>query len=113
MLDRKRNAINGYEASHRARERTVEVGLHFESDELTNARLLGAFRGHERAIRRTLPCARLEEWDRGWTRIWEPIVYERLDADLRDVLATTLARYIALLEPILRDELPADVAWTA
>jgi len=101
-----------YEASHRAKLRTVEIGLHFEADDLTNARLLGAFRTHERAIHRKIPRARLEEWDRGWARVWEPIAYERLDAALRDDLAQRLARYITTLEPILRDELPADVPWS-
>jgi hypothetical protein len=101
-----------YEASHRARDGTIEIGLHFESDDLTNARLLGAFRMHERAIHHQLPSARLEEWDRGWTRIWEPVVYERLDPALRDDIAARLARYITTLEPMLRDELPADVAWS-
>jgi hypothetical protein len=100
-----------YEASHRAKAHIVEIGLHFESDELTNARLLGAFRAHERAIRRKLPGARLEEWDRGWTRIWEPVTYERFDEELRDRLADALARYITVLEPIVRNELPADVPW--
>lgn len=101
-----------YEASHHGRRRTREIGLHFEADSLTNARLLGAFRAHERAIHRTLPTARFEEWDRGWTRIWEPIAYERLDGLLGDRLAERLALYIRTLEPVLRDELPADVAWS-
>ena len=100
-----------YEASHRAKAHLVEIGLHFESDELTNARLLGAFRLHNGPIQRKLPTARLEEWDRGWTRIWEPVTYERFDAELRGRLAEALARYITVLEPILRAELPADVAW--
>jgi len=100
-----------YEASHRLQPRTIEIGLHFEADDLTNARLLGAFRTHERAIRRKIPSARLEEWDKGWARIWEPVAYEHLDAALRDDLAARLARYITTLEPILRDELPADVPW--
>jgi hypothetical protein len=101
-----------YEASHHARRRTIEIGLHFEADDLTNARLLGAFRARERTIHRTLPTARLEEWDRGWTRIWEPVTYERLDTALRDGLAERLALYVATLEPILREELPADVPWS-
>ena len=101
-----------YEASHRARLHTVEIGLHFEADDLTNARLLGAFRAHERKIRRKLPSARFEEWDRGWTRIWEPVVYERFDGALRDDLAERLAAYISVLEPVLRDELPQDVPWS-
>ena len=101
-----------YEANLRARHNTVEIGLHFESDDLTNARLLGAFRVHERAIRRKLPGARLEEWDKGWARIWEPVAYERIDAALRDDIAKRLALYITTLEPMLRQELPADVAWS-
>ncbi|HEX9437963.1 MAG TPA: hypothetical protein VGA16_12510 [Candidatus Limnocylindria bacterium] len=101
-----------YEASHRPRLHTVEIGLHFEADDLTNARLLGAFRKRERALHRKLPAARFEEWDRGWTRIWEPVTYEHLGAPLRDDLAKRLAVYISTLEPILRDELPADVPWS-
>lgn len=100
-----------YEAWHRGKQRTIEVGLHFEADQLTNARLLGAFRTHERRVRRALPDARLEEWDRGWTRIWQPVPYKTLDAALQEHLAAVLVRYIATLEPILRDELPADVPW--
>lgn len=100
-----------YEAWHRGKQRTIEVGLHFEADQLTNARLLGAFRIHERRVRPALPDARLEEWDRGWTRIWQPVPYKTLDAALQERLAAVLARYIATLEPILRDELPADVPW--
>jgi len=100
-----------YEAWHRGKQRTIEVGLHFEADQLTNARLLGAFRTHERRVRRALPDARLEEWDRGWTRIWQPVPYKTLDEALQERLAAVLARYIVTLEPILRDELPADVPW--
>src|SRR6266508_5325695 len=101
-----------YEATHQARRRTIEIGLHFEAADLTNARLLGAFRKRERALHRKLPAARFEEWDRGWTRIWEPVTYEHLGAPLRDDLAKRLAVYISTLEPILRDELPADVPWS-
>lgn len=101
-----------YEASHRSRLHMIEIGLHFESDDLTNARLLGAFRKHERSLHRTLPTARFEEWDRGWARVWEPVTYTAVDVALRDALAERLARYVTVLEPILRDELPADVAWS-
>lgn len=101
-----------YEVWRRGKQRTIEVGLHFEADELTNARLLGAFRTHERHVCRALPDARLEEWDRGWTRIWQPVPYKTLDEALQERLAAVLARYIATLEPLLRDELPADVPWS-
>src|SRR3972149_326895 len=82
-----------YEANHQPKSSTIEVGLHFEADEFTNARLLGAFRIHERRIQRELPGARLEEWDKGWTRIWEPVAYQELDAVFqRDVAPRPRAR---------------------
>jgi hypothetical protein len=72
-----------YEAWIRDRLAVIEVGLHFEADALTNARLLAAFRAHERAIRRALGAqVRIEPWDKGW-----------FDAHLRA-------------------ELPSDVAWS-
>ena len=100
-----------YEANNQPKSSTIEIGLHFEADEFTNARLLGAFRIHERRIHRELPGARLEEWDKGWTRIWEPVAYQVLDAVFQRDVAQRLARYITVLEPMLRDELPADVPW--
>lgn len=101
-----------YEAWHRSRLSVVEIGLHFEADELTNARLLGAFQAKRRAIHRALPDARIELWDKGWARIWEPVACERLDGTLRDDLARRIAAYITTLEPILRDALPAAVPWS-
>lgn len=101
-----------YEANHQPRSQTIEIGLHFEADRFTNARLLGAFRVHQKKIERALRSARLEDWDKGWARIWEPIAYEQLDAKLQSHIAERLARYIRVLEPMLRDELPADVAWS-
>ncbi len=102
-----------YECWMRRPQRVIEVGLHFEADALTNARLLGAFRAHEHAIRRALgPGPRFEEWDRGWSRVWESLPLERLDGSLRDRVADRLAAYVGTLEPILREELPADVPWS-
>lgn len=106
------NSSLHYECWVRPRLQTVEIGLHFEADPLTNARLLGAFRRRERAIRRRLGDApRFEDWDRGWARIWEGLPYQGLDGALQARLAARLARYVTVLEPILRDELPADVPW--
>ncbi|HET8567368.1 MAG TPA: hypothetical protein VFM93_00090 [Candidatus Limnocylindria bacterium] len=106
------NADLHYEAWHRGRQGVVEIGLHFEADGLLNAQLLGGLRAHEREIRARLPDARLETWDKGWTRIWEPVRAERVDAALCDDLARRLARYVATLEPILRDELPVEAEWS-
>lgn len=101
-----------YEAWLRARQGVLEIGLHFEADALTNARLLAAFRARERAVHRGLGAdARIESWDKGWTRVWEPIPLRRLDADFQRQVSARLIAYVRTLEPLLRDELPADVAW--
>jgi len=101
-----------YECGIYLHRKVVELGLHFESDPMTNARLLGAFRSHERAITRRLPTARIEEWDKGWVRIWESIPLRPFDEPFAERLTKTLVRYIRVLQPILEDELPADVPWT-
>ena len=100
-----------YEIWSRARLGTIEIGLHFEADPLTNARLLAAFAANAKAVRRTLADARMEEWDRGWARIWEPLPHRSPDESLATELAKRIAAYVSALEPILRRELPSDVAW--
>jgi len=101
-----------YEATPRVREKAIEIGLHFEADPLTNARLFAAFRAHAKQIARELGEVRIEEWDRGWARVWEPITLSKpLGVENGAVVGKRLARYITVLEPILRDELPGDVEW--
>lgn len=92
--------------------KVVELGLHFETDALTNQLLLGALKGHAKAIAKKLPDARIESWDKGWARVWEPIPLERFDEPYSARLTKTLARYVRVLEPILEDSLPADVRWS-
>ncbi len=102
-----------YESTPRMRERAVEIGLHFEADELTNARLLAASRAHAKLIARRLGEVRIQEWDRGWARVWEPIpLAEPLGTRNGTVVGKRIAAYVSVLEPILRDELPADVEWS-
>jgi len=102
-----------YEAWIRDRLGVIELGLHFEADALTNARLLAAFRAHERTIRRALgPEVRIEGWDKGWARVWEPVALVTLDRPFLDRIGTRIAAYVSALEPMLRAELPADAAWT-
>jgi hypothetical protein len=100
-----------YEITPRPRLRTIEIGLHFEADPLTNARLLAAFRANAKAVRSALADARLEEWDRGWCRVWESLPWRPPDTELARELADRVAAYVVALEPILRRELPRDVAW--
>ena len=100
-----------YEIWPREKLGTIEIGLHFEADPLTNARLLAAFRANAKAVRRKLVDAQVEEWDRGWARVWQPLPYRKPDAQLAVELAERIAAYVSALEPILRRELPSDVAW--
>lgn len=101
-----------YEIWVRHRARVVELGLHFEADELTNARLLGAFRARATQVTRALGReVRIEEWDKGWARIWEPLSLEMPDAELAEQVRTRFAGYVRVLEPMVREELPADVEW--
>jgi hypothetical protein len=102
-----------YEAWIRSRLEVIELGLHFEADPLTNARLLAAFRARERAIRRLLgEDPRIEGWDKGWARVWEPVTLARLDGELVSRIASRLAAYVSALEAFLRDEVPAGVEWS-
>ncbi len=106
------NADLHYEIWVRSRLHVVELGLHFEADDLTNARLLAAFTARARVVKRGLgKPARIEEWDRGWARVWEPISLELTDNELGERVGARLCDYMRVLEPILRDELPADVPW--
>ena len=99
-----------YEIWVRASLKVVELGLHFEADALTNARLLAAFRGRAREVKRGLGAdARIEEWDKGWARVWEPFPFAT--PDIAERVCARFCEYVRVLEPILRDELPSDVEW--
>jgi hypothetical protein len=101
-----------YEIWVRHSAKIVELGLHFEADALTNARLLGAFRMHAKQVKRGLgPDARIEEWDKGWTRVWEPFPLQKLESAYAERIQTRFVDYVRVLEPILREELPMDVDW--
>ncbi len=101
-----------YEVWVRGRLRVVELGLHFEADALTNARLLAAFRARAKDVKRGLGTdARIEEWDKGWARVWEPISLELPNDALHETVRGRLRDYMRILEPILREELPSEVRW--
>jgi hypothetical protein len=102
-----------YEAWIRDRLGVIELGLHFEADALTNARLLAAFRARERAIHRALGAdVRIETWDKGWARVWEPVALVTLDRVFLERIGDRVGAYVKTLEPLLRSEVPSDVAWS-
>ena len=102
-----------YELWVRYTAKVIELGLHFESDALTNARLYGAFRTRAREVTRGLGSdARIESWDKGWARIWEPFAIEKgVDTVYAERIRSRFVYYVRVLEPMLRDELPSDVDW--
>jgi hypothetical protein len=102
-----------YEAWMRDRLGVIELGLHFEADALTNARLLAAFRARERVIHRALGAdVRIETWDKGWARVWEPVTLVTLDREFLERIGDRVGEYVTALEPLLRAEVPSDVAWS-
>jgi hypothetical protein len=101
-----------YELWVRYTAKVIELGLHFEADALTNARLYGAFRARAREVKRGLGAdARIEEWDKGWARVWEPFPLHEMDQRYADRIRNRFVDYVRVLEPIVRDELPSDVEW--
>ena len=101
-----------YEIWVRESARVVEIGLHFEADALTNARLYSAFRARAKEIQRALgDDARIEQWDKGWSRVWESIPLQVIADGYAQRIRTRFVDYVRALEPILREELPNDVDW--
>lgn len=85
-------------------ENRLEIGLHFESRDLTlNTRLLKGFDHHLLEIRDALGDDWwAEPWDRGWTKIYTAFQYQTMDDDLLDQTAQQLANAIKVMQPIYR-----------
>lgn len=81
----------------------LEVGLHFESKNAEeNARLLAGFGRHLTEIKAMLgPRWEAEQWDKGWTKVYETVHVTAFSTDLLDDIAPRLARSITVLQPML------------
>ena len=93
-----------YEVWVRGQNRVIEIGLHFESDRVTNAGLLAYFREAPRAfeIKDTLGAeVEAEQWTESWARVHELLPYTQLDAATAEQVANHLAQMIATLQPML------------
>lgn len=82
--------------------RMLEVGLHFESrDKARNQFLLDTFRRYILELRETLGEGLVaEEWDRGWTKVYEAYPSEALTPDIQAFAAQRLAAVIAVMQPL-------------
>jgi hypothetical protein len=92
-----------FEAWHHRAAGRLEVGLHFEGRAELNAEARGFFRGRIVEIKRALPRAELEPWDRGWARLYETVPAAELSDRSVGVAVERLTAYIAVLQPMLTE----------
>lgn len=80
----------------------LEIGLHFESrNRGQNAELLRGFSQRMVAIKAQLgPQWEAEQWDKGWTKVYETIPYEPFSHEVLEAVARRLAGAMSVLQPI-------------
>jgi hypothetical protein len=91
-----------YELAIHERMLQLEMGLHFEATAQRNHSLYEAFGSHLLEIQQELgESIWLEEWDRGWTRIYETEPLLPLDDERIMSVAARLCELIDCLQPVL------------
>ena len=88
-----------YEVGFHRRVERVEVGLHFEADPRSNARLLELFESDLIVAKAVSERFEAEPWDRGWARVYEMLPIEPLDDSYVRQVADRLAGLIEALQP--------------
>ncbi len=85
--------------------RMLEIGLHFESqDKDVNSALLAQFQKYIWEIRAELgEQVVAEQWDRGWTKVYEAYPSEALTEDVQQFTAERLAKFILTMQPIYEE----------
>jgi hypothetical protein len=83
----------------------LELGLHFESrNPEVNTALLEGFSRRMVEVKATLgPQWEAEQWDRGWTKVYETVPYEPFSDETLEAMAARLARAMTVLQPIWDD----------
>lgn len=83
----------------------LEIGLHFESrDHAENEMLLRGFDRHMVEIKAALGSQwEAEQWDKGWTKVYETIPYEPFNVVLLNTVSKRLAKAMIVLTPIFDD----------
>ena len=90
-----------YEVGFHRRVERVEVGLHFEADPRSNARLLELFERDLIVAKAVSERFEAEPWDRGWARVYEMLPIEPLDDSYVRQIADRLVGLIVALQPEL------------
>jgi hypothetical protein len=92
-----------FEAWHHRAAGRLEVGLHFEAERELNAAAHVYFRGRIVEIKRALPRAELEPWDRGWARLYETVPAPDLSDRSLGLAVERLTAYVTVLQPMLTE----------
>jgi hypothetical protein len=84
------------------KSRQLEIGLHFESrDKDLNRHLLEQFQRYLFELREELGEKIVaEQWDRGWTKVYEAYPSEALTRQAQQFAAERLATFIATVQPL-------------
>ena len=91
-----------YEVWIHERTAQIELGLHFEASAKRNRQMYERFERELLAIHAVLGSSIwLEEWDRGWSRIYETQPLWPLDSARVVTVADRLVEMIATFQPIL------------
>lgn len=92
-----------YELWIRPQAGLIEIGLHFEGEKEDNLRRIAVVAEAMPMIAARLgPQVDVEEWTERWTRVHETIPITELTEDRARRLGLKLARYIEVLEPVVR-----------
>lgn len=87
--------------------RRLEVGLHFEGSRATNERLYQELAAQIFEIKSELGhLVEVERWDHGWSRVHETLPLQPFDEGFQRDVTERLARYIAVLWPMVQQVLP-------
>ena len=80
----------------------LELGLHFESrNREINSALLAGFSRRMVEVKATLGRQwEAEQWDRGWTKVYETVPYEPFSDEALQAIAARLAQAMTVLQPI-------------
>lgn len=91
-----------YEIAVHDRTLRLELGLHFESTPERNRALLTAFERHIIEVQAALgDTVWVEDWDRGWSRVYETIPLMPLDDARVYAVAGRLCEIMEYLQPML------------
>ena len=92
-----------FEAWHHRSAGRLEVGLHFEGERDLNGAAHDFFRRRIVEIKRALPRAELEPWDRGWARLYETVAAPELSGRSLSLAVERLSAYVTVLQPMLTE----------